>query len=195
VLAAGEQQERLIEALLTLARSQRGLVRKDELDLGAVAGEALFAVHPSGIRVESELGPALTTGDCALVERLVGNLLENALRYNLARDGWVTVWTGVSDGRPTLRISNSGSVVSAAQAGELLEPFRRLDGERTDTRGAGLGLSIVAAIAIAHNASLLPTPRPEGGLDVEVSFPAAAAVHESRALEYSGISGPRNLLS
>jgi signal transduction histidine kinase len=95
----------------------------------------------------------------------------------------------------TLEISNSGPVVPAAQTGELLEPFRRLDGERTDTRGAGLGLSIVAAIAVAHDAGLRPTPRLDGGLDVEVSFPAAAAVHETRPLEYSGIAGPRNLLS
>jgi signal transduction histidine kinase len=195
VLAASEQQERLIEALLTLARSQRGLVSRDALDLGAVAGEVLQGVRPSGVRVESELGQALTTGDCALVERLVGNLLDNALRYNLERDGWVTVWTGVRDGRPTLEISNSGPVVPATQTGELLEPFRRLDGERTDTRGAGLGLSIVAAIAVAHDAGLRPTPRPDGGLDVEVSFPAAAAAHETRPLEYSGIAGPRNLLS
>jgi signal transduction histidine kinase len=194
VLVASEQQERLIEALLTLARSQRGLVRKDELDLAAVAGEVLLGARPSGVRVESELGSALTTGDCALIERLVGNLLDNALRYNLERDGWVTVWTGVIDGLPTLRITNSGPVVPAAQTGELLEPFRRLDGERTDTRGAGLGLSIVAAIATAHDAAMSPAPRPDGGLDVQVSFPPAVAVYEPHELEHSVTPAARNLL-
>jgi len=194
VLAAGEQQERLIEALLTLARSQRGLVRRDELDLAEVAGEVLLSAQPSGVRVESELEPALTTGDCALVERLVGNLLDNAIRYNLDRDGWVTVWTGVLDGSPTLRISNSGPVVPAAQMTELLEPFRRLNGERTDTRGAGLGLSIVAAIASAHDAAMHPAPRPDGGLDVQVSFPPAVAGYGPHELEHSATPAARNLL-
>jgi signal transduction histidine kinase len=92
-------------------------------------------------------------------------------------------------------VSNSGLVVPAARAGELLEPFRRLDGERTDARGAGLGLSIVAAIAAAHDAALRPTPRLDGGLDVEVSFPPVASRHESRPSEPLAIAGARNLLS
>ena len=177
VLAAGERQERLIEALLTLARSQRGIESREELDLGAVAGEALIAVRPSGTRVTSELGEAITMGDPALVERLIGNLIDNALTYNVEHDGWVSVRTGVRNGLPTLRVSNSGPPVSDEQAATLTEPFRRLNGTRTETRGSGLGLSIVAAIASAHGAALITTPRAGGGLDVEVSFPATGASH------------------
>jgi signal transduction histidine kinase len=179
VLAASERQERLIEALLTLARSQRGLESRQEIDLGAVAGEALLSVQPSGTRVESDLGSAIGMGDPALVERLIANLIDNALRYNLPHDGWVSVWTGVRSGLPTIRVRNSGPPVSSDEALTLTEPFRRLGGTRTDARGSGLGLSIVGAIARAHGAALTTTPRPEGGLDVEVSFPALAVRDES----------------
>jgi signal transduction histidine kinase len=175
VLVASERQERLIEALLTLARSQRGLESRQQLDLAAVAAEALRGVHPSGTRVESDLGSALVMGDPALVERLVGNLIDNALRYNREHDGSVSIWTGTSGGRPTLRVSNSGPRVSHDEVAILTEPFRRLNGSRTEARGTGLGLSIVAAIASAHGAALRTTPRPEGGLDVEVVFPAVTA--------------------
>jgi signal transduction histidine kinase len=175
VLVASERQERLIEALLTLARSQRGLESHEELELAEVAAEALRGVLPSGTRVESDLGSALTAGDPALVERLVSNLIDNALRYNLEQDGWVSVWTGSSGGRPALRVSNSGPLVSHDEVAILTEPFRRLNGTRTETRGTGLGLSIVAAIASAHGAALRTAPRPDGGLDVEVAFTAATA--------------------
>jgi signal transduction histidine kinase len=172
VLAANQRQERLIEALLTLARSQRGLVSRRELHLEEVAAESLSAVRRDGVRVQPELGEAVTLGDPALVERLIANVVDNAVRYNLDRDGWVRVWTGVDDGLPTVRVTNSGNVISAEEAATLSEPFRRLGGNRIDGRGTGLGLSIVAAIAAAHGAALRTTPRFEGGLEVEVSFPA-----------------------
>jgi signal transduction histidine kinase len=172
VLAAGEQQERMIEALLTLARSQRGLGSRKQVALDSVAADALQGVRPDGVRVETELEPAATSGDPALVERLLGNLLENALRYNLPSSGWVSVSTGEVDGVPTLRVANSGAVITDEQAAQLTEPFHRLNGNRIGTRGAGLGLSIVAAIATAHDAELQVDPRPDGGLDVEVRFPA-----------------------
>jgi signal transduction histidine kinase len=183
VLAAGERQERLIEALLTLARSQRGLDSREEIDLGAAAGEALISVRPSGTRVTSDLGAAITMGDPALVERLIGNLIDNALRYNIDHGGWVSVWTGVRDRLPTVRVSNSGPRVTDEEAATLTEPFRRLNGTRTETRGSGLGLSIVAAIASAHGAALITAPRPEGGLDVEVSFPAATPAERGVPLQ------------
>jgi signal transduction histidine kinase len=172
VLAAGEQQERMIEALLTLARSQRGLASREEVELDTLAADALRGVRPDGVRVETELEAATTTGDPALVERLIGNLIENALRYNVSSGGWVSVWTGELDGLPALRVSNSGPVVTEPEAAQLTEPFRRLNGNRIGTRGAGLGLSIVAAISTAHDAELGLAPRPDGGLDVEVRFPA-----------------------
>lgn len=188
VLVASERQERLIEALLTLARSQRGLESREELELAEVAAEALRGVLPSGTRVESDLGSALTAGDPALVERLVSNLIDNALRYNLEQDGWVSVWTGTSGGRPALRVSNSGPLVSHDEIAILTEPFRRLNGTRTETRGTGLGLSIVAAIASAHGAALRTTPRPDGGLDVEVAFTAVTAPSDGGVPLVNGVA-------
>lgn len=179
VLAAGEQQERLIEALLTLARSQRGLELRQKVDLGAVARGVLEAVSSSGVRVQSELGEAHTNGDPALVERLVANLIDNAVHYNEPA-GWIRAWTGVHDRRPTLRVTNTGPIVSAQQVNGLVEPFRRLNGERAaDKHGLGLGLSIVQAIASAHDARLTIAPRPDGGLEVEVGFPPGASVGSS----------------
>ena len=172
VLASSEHQERMIDALLTLARSQRGLESRHELRLDELAAEALRSIRSDGVRVESELEPAPTLGDAALVERLVGNLLDNALRYNFARGGWVRVRTGMRDGIPFLRVANSGQVVTDDQATALTQPFRRLNGNRVDGHGAGLGLSIVAAIAAAHGAKLAVRPGSEGGLEVEVRFPA-----------------------
>jgi signal transduction histidine kinase len=173
VLAASEQQERMIEALLTLARSQRGLDAREELDLAAVAAGVLEGASPNGVRIDAALDPGHTTGDPALVERLVANLVDNALHYNVP-SGWVTVSTGMRDGKPTLRVTNSGPEIPPDRAAALIEPFRRLDGDRNGhARGVGLGLSIVDAIATAHGADLSATPRERGGLVVEVRFPAS----------------------
>jgi signal transduction histidine kinase len=173
VLAASEQQERMIEALLTLARSQRGLDAREELDLAAVAAGVLEGASPNGVRIDAALDPGHTTGDPALVERLVANLVDNALHYNV-QSGWVTVSTGMRDGKPTLRVTNSGPEIPPDRAAALIEPFRRLDGDRNGhARGVGLGLSIVDAIATAHGADLRARPREGGGLNVEVRFPAS----------------------
>jgi signal transduction histidine kinase len=172
VLAAGEQQERMIEALLTLARSQRGLKSRHELDLSEVAGDALAGLLPTGVRVEAELAEAPAYGDPALLERLISNLLDNAVRYNREHDGRMWLWTGARDARSLVRVSNTGPVLTPEQARAMIEPFRRLGGDRTDTGGAGLGLSIVAAIARAHDAELSITPRSGGGLDVQISVSA-----------------------
>ncbi|HEX4282043.1 MAG TPA: ATP-binding protein, partial [Solirubrobacteraceae bacterium] len=177
VLASSEQQERLIEALLTLARSQRGLEHRAPVDLQELTAEVVRSIPSNGVRIDTKLGAARTTGDSALVERLLVNLVENAVRYN-EPDGWVEAWTGSREGKPTLEVSNSGPVVASDQVGELLKPFSRLDGDGAvasrngDGReGLGLGLSIVQAIADAHDAELTTTPRPEGGLTVTVRFP------------------------
>ena len=178
VLTASEQQERLIEALLTLARSQRGLESRTPVDLREVTAEAVRAVPPDGIEISTELGEASTTGDPAMVERLVANLMQNAIRYN-EPDGWVTAWTGMRGGEPTLEVTNPGPVVKPEQVHELVKPFSRLDGKgsvsarNADARqGLGLGLSIVQAIVDAHGARLTTAPRADGGLKVVVSFPA-----------------------
>ncbi|WP_405087244.1 sensor histidine kinase [Microbispora sp. NBC_01389] len=177
VLAAGEQQERLIEALLTLARGQQGPHRRERLDLAAVAAQALFHQDAPGRqdapdpRIEASLHPAPASADPALIERLVANLLGNARRHNVP-GGWITVWTGAADGRPTLRIRNSGPLVPAERVPLLLQPFQRMEsGRKAGRDGLGLGLSIVAAIVEAHHGTLEVRPLPEGGLDVTVALP------------------------
>jgi signal transduction histidine kinase len=172
VLAAGEQQERMIEALLTLARSQRGLERREPVDLGAIAADVLHGVDRNGLRLERELGAAPTAGDPRLIERLVANLLDNGLKYN-REHGWVRAWTGMRDGRSVIEVENSGPPVADGEVAQLTEPFRRLngDGPPSGVAGLGLGLSIVAAIAEAHEATFAARPRAEGGLQVEVGFP------------------------
>jgi len=170
VLAASESQERLIEALLTLARSQRGLETRLPVDLREITAEVVRAVPADGLRVETDLSAARTTGDQAMVERLVANLVENAVRHNQP-DGWVSAWTGQRDGLPTVEVANAGPVVQDAQVGELVKPFVRGQ-ENGNGHGLGLGLSIVQAIAEAHGAAMRTEPRPEGGLRVTVAFPA-----------------------
>jgi signal transduction histidine kinase len=174
VLAGNQHQERLIEALLTLARSQRGLDRRQDLDLAAVAGPLLGPARAqaaaNGLRITADLGPAPALGDPRLVERLVANLVDNALRHNVT-DGRVGVWTGTHTGQPALRVTNTGPIIPPGQVEALFQPFRRLAAGRTSQdAGLGLGLSIVAAIAAAHDAELHAHPLPEGGLDVRVAF-------------------------
>jgi signal transduction histidine kinase len=177
VLAAGEQQERLIESLLTLARSQRGLEARQPVDLAAVTRSVVRAAPARDVEVSADLNAAGVSGDPALVERLVANLVENAIHHN-APGGWVNVRTSANGSGAVLRVSNNGAVVPDAEAAELIEPFRRRNGERTrHANGVGLGLSIVEAIAVAHDAKLRVQPRPEGGLEVEVAFPVVSERH------------------
>jgi signal transduction histidine kinase len=174
VLAAGAEQERVIEALLTLARSQRGLEERRPFDLAAVVEAALADLGPEP-RVEATLEPAATSGDQRLVERLVVNLLDNAVHHNVC-GGWVRVRTSVEGERALLRVENSGPVVPADEVANLVEPFRRATADRSSHDGGlGLGLSIAAAIATAHDAALDVRARPEGGLDVRVGLPYAGA--------------------
>jgi signal transduction histidine kinase len=174
VLATGEEQERLIEALLTLARSQRGLDRRQPIDLAAVTGAALAATRPEaesrGVRVNASLGPAPALGDERLAERLAGNLVDNAVRHNVP-GGWVEVLTGIRSGRGVLSVSNTGPVIAPEQVETLFQPFGRLEATRFSRDGLGLGLSIVTAIAAAHDADLRARPLPGGGLEVEIHFP------------------------
>jgi signal transduction histidine kinase len=178
VLAAGEQQERLIEALLTLARSQRGLDHQEPVDLAAITADVVRTQQSQAasrqVTVEALTGPALIVGDPRLAERMVTNLLDNALRYN-EPGGWVRIHTGTVDGLATLRIANSGPVIPPGEVARLFGPFQRQSANRTGgpANGSGLGLSIVNAIAAAHHAWLWARPRPEGGLEIEVRFSPA----------------------
>jgi signal transduction histidine kinase len=179
VLVANQEQEQLIEALLTLARSQRGLDHREPFDLADVTTRVLDArgrqAAAQGVRINATLGPAPATGDPGLAERLVANLTDNALRYN-GPGGRVDVSTGTRNGHAVLRVANTGPAVPADQVQRLLQPFQRLRPDRTgEPGGSGLGLSIVAAIAKAHGAVINARPGHDGGLDLEVTFAAPAA--------------------
>jgi signal transduction histidine kinase len=174
VLEAGEQQEQLIEALLTLARSQRGLDRRQPLDLAVIATEVTHARQPAAaaqkVRLDVSVRSAVLSGDPHLVERLVGNLVDNALHYNHS-GGNVHVLVDTQGGQARLKVTNTGSSVPPDQLSRLLQPFQRLATDRAGHRdGLGLGLSIIQAIASAHGADLTLRPGDAGGFDVQVHF-------------------------
>ena len=180
LLANSRHQERLIEALLMLARSQRGIASRQPVDFAALVSEIAIAREGEaagrGVRLATELAPATAAGDPHLVERLVVNLVDNALRHNVP-DGWVDIRTGVAGGWPTLCVVNTGAVIRPDQVAELVQPFRRLGGERRRHQGLGLGLSIVAAITTAHGGRMTASPVPGGGLRVDVALPPVPAAH------------------
>ncbi|HEV3322065.1 MAG TPA: ATP-binding protein [Solirubrobacteraceae bacterium] len=176
VLASEQQLEQMIDALLSLTRGQAGLQRREHLDLAAIASKALLAreSHAAGrdLDVRATLASAPTTGDPRLVERLIANLLDNAIRHNVPH-GHVEITTSTRHQHALLTITNSGPTIPPEEVPRLLQPFQRLHGTRTShTSGNGLGLAIVNAIAAAHRATLTAQPRPDGGLAVEVAFPS-----------------------
>ena len=178
VLAAGAEQERLLEGLLTLASSERGLERREPADLAGLAGPALEA-HQADIErlrltVQAALHPSPTIGDPVLIRRLIANLIDNAVDHNVA-GGEVQVSTAIDQGGAVLTVINGGEPIPAGETARLLEPFQRLDrGRAGDALGhSGLGLSIVRAIAEAHGAALTVQARPAGGLAVTVRFAPA----------------------
>jgi len=182
VLVSGAEQERLIEGLIALSRGQAGLDRRAPIDLARVADEVLLVRNPDvvapDVRVHAMLTPAPTTGDLRLVERLVANLVDNALRHNVER-GWVEIATGTRGDDAFVSVVNTGPDVPETAIERLLQPFRRLGPDRSGKGdGLGLGLSIIQAIADAHDASLTIRPRPNGGLEVEVRFPTAPVLQE-----------------
>jgi signal transduction histidine kinase len=175
VLAATKQQERLIEALLVLARGQAGLDRWERFDLAAVTDEVLLARHAQlqrrQLRLDAALDPTWALGDPRLAERLVANLVDNAIGHNQP-NGWIHIQTHTQAGQAELAVANSGPAVPPAELDRLLRPFQRGGPDRTGHRhGHGLGLSIVAAVAAAHHAGLRVAARPHGGLQVMVAFP------------------------
>ena len=175
VIDSGKDQAQLIDALLTLARSQRGLDHREPFDLATVATEALedFDIAAAGkdLTLELTLGPAATVGDSRLARTLVQNLIDNAVRYNQP-GGRLEVLTSTLTGGVVLKVTNTGPLIPDEQVDRLLQPFQRIDDQRSNNRGGlGLGLSIVAAIADAHHASLSVRPQPMGGLAIEVTFP------------------------
>jgi signal transduction histidine kinase len=190
VLNATYQQQRLIDALLTLARSERGLDRQQPVDLTDIATEVLLAREPEagrrGLRLTTHLDPAHTLGDPQLIERLVANLVDNALRHNVP-SGRLDVSTTTKNSAAVLTVSNSGPIIPADQIPRLFQPFQRMDTDRSHHNGGlGLGLSIVQAIATTHAATIDTRPVPTGGIQITVTFetrptprPGEGQPHES----------------
>lgn len=174
VLEATDRTDALLESLMLLARSQRGLLRTEPLDLADAARAAeepiLGEAAERRVAVRPALRTAPVTGDQRLLERLVGNLLENAVRHN-HRGGFAEVSTWTEGDEVRVRVVNSGSRLDPATVARLVEPFER-GGRHGEARGAGLGLSIVRSVADVHGGTLQLAPRPGGGLVAEVALPA-----------------------
>jgi signal transduction histidine kinase len=183
------RSEALITSLLILARGQAALRRHDRIDLAELARAVVASSEPAaaaqGIRIESACHPVSCRGDRPLLERLIANLVENALRYNRP-GGFMRIELSESDQRAVLRISNSGERIAAAVP-RLFEPFFRVDESRSrDSGGAGLGLSIVAAVAAAHGGEAAAAARKGGGLVVTVTLPS-----DTRTPSASPLSEPQ----
>jgi signal transduction histidine kinase len=177
LLASSQQQHRLIDALLTLARSEGGLSTHEPFELSALIDTVLLNPEldpgPLGLHIQTDTGAAAARGDPRLAERLVRNLVDNAIRYNQPA-GRVDITAATQSGHAVLTVSNTGPVISTADIDRLFQPFQRLAPNRAGQRdGAGLGLSIVKAIADAHDATITAAPQPHGGLTIKVSFPPA----------------------
>jgi signal transduction histidine kinase len=180
VRRATERSDALIDGLLVLARSDRGAAALAPVDLATLAEEAVAQsaaeAGAAGVEFRTQFEPAPTSGDDALLGRLAGNLVENAIRHN-EPGGRVEVVTGPAPGagEVLLAVANSGPVIDPADVDGLFEPFRRLGGDRVAGRGAGLGLSIVRSVTIAHGGRIAARPRPGGGLMVEIFLPRVDA--------------------
>jgi len=185
LLAVNQRHERLIDGLLTLASSEQGITDPTPVDLADVARhittESQADAHTASVEIRTDLQAAPVTGDPVLLERLVQNLLDNAIRYNLPEHGEITVSTGTVDDTAHLTVDNTGPPIPPYEVPSLFAPFRRLatterhaDSTLASTsRGAGLGLSIVRSVANAHGGDVHATPRDDGGLTVNVRLPAA----------------------
>jgi signal transduction histidine kinase len=174
IATAVETSQRTIDGLLVLARSHAGPPRRTPVDLAEVAAttvaDAADLAAKEGVALRTDLRPAPASGEPVLLERMAGNLLENALRYNHP-GGHVTVTSGTANGHAFLRVVNTGPPVTPEEERRLFEPFVRGAGNRTG--GAGLGLSIVRAVVTAHAGEISSTARPTGGMDIAVRLPRA----------------------
>jgi signal transduction histidine kinase len=175
VLVTTTQQEAFIESLLVLARSQHGLEERHPFDLADVTHEILSFTHDAtaarGVSLNATVSAAPVCGDATLTSRLVANLVDNAIRYNID-EGHVEVVVETRQGKAVFEVTNSGPTVAATEVERLLQPFQRQASDRgSPHQGTGLGLSIAAAIATAHGAPLTVHARPGGGLIVTTTFP------------------------
>jgi signal transduction histidine kinase len=191
LLASNREQESLIEALLALASSEGAVDHREWADLADICQTVLArpSLHTDrlGLVVETAIRSAPLEGEPRLVERLVANLVDNALGHNIG-GGHVRVSTEVKEGKAVLSVTNTGALVPPSEVDRLFQPFQRLDGRRRHHKeGHGLGLSIVRAIATAHSATISASALPGGGLSLDVIFPVptgpdGAAVGGQRSL-------------
>jgi signal transduction histidine kinase len=171
IRTAVDHAEHLIGALLILARNERGLRVHDEVDLATLTEDVLDSADLGGRRVHATLEPAVISGDPVLAERLIANLVDNAVHYNAA-DGDIWISTRTIAGSSQLTVANTGPVMSPADADRIFQPFQRLN-DRTSHDGSGLGLAIVASIAKIHGGTATAQPRNDGGLSVTITIPSA----------------------
>jgi signal transduction histidine kinase len=169
-----DRAETMIEALLTLAVSDQGTLSTEFTDLATWAEDAIDAAAPDierlNLQVDTELDPAETTGDPQLLERMISNLVDNAVRHNQPR-GWIRLRTGSSDAAAYLQIANSGPYIPDDAVPLLFEPFRRMEARTGGREGVGLGLSIARSVLTAHHATVTARSQPAGGLDISVVIP------------------------
>jgi signal transduction histidine kinase len=173
-----ERAEATVEALLTLATSELGPAAEETIDLATAAEDALDAISEaidqSHINVEATLEPAHARGDRVLLERMIANLVENAVLHNNP-GGWIGIRTIEQADGAVFEIANTGPSVPAEQIPTLFEPFARAEQRLNSSDGVGLGLSIANTIARAHDATITARPRPGGGLELSVTIPQARA--------------------
>jgi signal transduction histidine kinase len=179
LLSINARHERLIDGLLMLADSENAVTERTAVDLADVAAHvaetAGAEAAEAGVTIATTLSAAPTTGDPVLLERLTQNLVENAIRHNVATGGRCEIATGrTRDGRSELVVTNTGPAVPRYELETIFQPFRRLSGERASPgRGLGLGLSIVAAVTRAHGGQVAATPGEGGGLVIRVTLPVS----------------------
>jgi signal transduction histidine kinase len=176
ILTATGRAERLLDGLLALARSDSGVLGLEPHDLAVAAAVAVSEADDdaerAGLALATDLRPAPVGGDPVLLERLVRNLVDNAIRYNRG-GGWIEVTTGALDGRGVVTVRNSGEEIPPAEVDRLFEPFQRLDsGRPSGPHSMGLGLAIVRSIVRAHSGTVEAAPNAGGGLTVTVALPA-----------------------
>lgn len=171
------RQQRLIDGLLALAQAGNTLTRRQEASLDRIARSTIDRYRNEavqrGIEIETRLDPALLTGDPILLERLVENLIQNAVLHNNRGGGWISVRTHQVNDVAHLHVANSGLMVSTDGIANLFEPFRRATDRVDSTAGSGLGLSIVRTVAEAHGGRVAAEASPGGGLSVEVVLPGS----------------------
>jgi signal transduction histidine kinase len=169
-----DKAESMVEALLTLAVSDQGKLSTEFTDLATWAEDAIDAAAPEiermDLRVVAVLDPAETAGDPQLLERMVWNLVDNAVRHN-EPGGWIRLRTGSGDAAAYLEIANSGPLIPDDAVPSLFEPFRRMEARTGVRAGVGLGLSIARSVITAHRATVTARSQPDGGLDISVVIP------------------------